>query len=134
MASDVMAGGVCGFTSDYSNLSRRPQHLPLAEEVHVEMRNAFAGIGAVVDDEAEALHQAEFLGDDAADDNKMADQRFVGSGGIADPRNLLFRDNQQMDRRLRLDVVNDDAAVVLMLDARGDFAVDDALEDRFYKL
>lgn len=36
-----------------------------------------------------------------------------------------------MDRSLRLDVVQDDAEVVLVLDLGGDFTIDDALEDGF---
>ena len=34
-----------------------------------------------------------------------------------------------MDGRLRLDVVEDDAVFVLVLDLRGDFAVDDFLKN-----
>lgn len=36
-----------------------------------------------------------------------------------------------MDGSLGLDIVEDDAEVVLVLDLGGDFAVDDALEDGF---
>ena len=37
-----------------------------------------------------------------------------------------------MHGRLRLDLVDDDAVFVLVLDFRGDFAVDDFLEKRFH--
>ena len=36
-----------------------------------------------------------------------------------------------MNRRLRLDVMNDDAVFVFVFDFRGDFAIDDFLEEGF---
>lgn len=51
----------------------------------------------------------------------------VGRGG-ADARQGFFGDDEQVDRRLRLDVVQNDAVFVLVLDFGGDFAGDDALE------
>lgn len=95
------------------------------------MRNAFAGVGAVVDDEAEAAFEVEFFGDDSGGDEEMAELGFVGGRGFADARNHFFRNDQQVHGSLRLDVVDDDAAVVLVLNLRGDLAVDDFLEEGF---
>lgn len=45
----------------------RPRHLTLGEQVYVEVRNRFAGVGAVVDHEAEAGGKVEFFRDDVRD-------------------------------------------------------------------
>ena len=97
----------------------------------MQMGNALAGVGAVVDDEPVAAGELEFFRDDARHDEEMAELGFVVGGGFTDAWNKFFRDDQQMNGRLRLDVVDDDAAVVLVLDLGGDFAVDDFLEERF---
>jgi hypothetical protein len=99
--------------------------------VDVEVRDAFAGVGAVVDDEAEAAGEVEFFRDDSGGDEEMAELGFVGWRGFADAGDECLWDDQEMDGRLGLDVVDDDAAVVLVLDLRGDFAVDDSLEEGF---
>ena len=39
--------------------------MAFCQEVHVQVGNAFAGIGAVVDDEAEAAGELKFFGDGA---------------------------------------------------------------------
>jgi len=102
--------------------------LAFCQEVHVQVGNAFAGIGAVVDDEAEAAGELKFFGDGAGREEQEAENRFVGGRRFAYTRNYDFGDDEQVHRRLRIDVVDDDAAVVLVFDFRGDLAVDDTLE------
>ena len=97
----------------------------------MEVRDAFAGVGAVVDDEAVAAGEVELFGDDAGGHEEVAQLGFVGGRGFTDARDKFFGDDQQVNRGLWLDVVNDDATVVLMLDFGGDFAVDDFLEEGF---
>lgn len=93
------------------------------------MRDGFARVGAVVDDDAKAGGEVEFSRDPAGGGEQVAEQRFVAGGGFGDARDELFRDDEQMDRRLRLDIVEDDTVFVLEFDFRGDFAVDDFLKD-----
>ena len=111
----------------------RPRHLPLGEQVHVEVRNGFAGVGAVVNHEAEAGGKVEFFCDDVRDREQVAEDGFVGGRGCGEAWNQLFGDDQQVHGGLRLDVVEDDAEVVFVFDLGGDFAVDDALEDGFHR-
>lgn len=61
----------------------------------------------------------------------MTEDGLIVRRGFADAGNRLFRDDQKMNGSLGLDVVEDDAEVVLVLDLGGDFAVDDALEKGF---
>jgi hypothetical protein len=46
----------------------------------------------------------------------MAEGGFIGGRGIAGPGDELLWNDEQVDGRLRLDVVDDDAAIVLVLD------------------
>lgn len=97
----------------------------------MEVRNGFAGVRAGVHDEAKAFGEIQFFRDDSRDDDEMTKLGFVCSGGFAHAGNELFRDDQQMDGRLRLDVVENDAVLVFIFDFSGDIAVDDALENGF---
>ena len=97
----------------------------------VEVRNGFTSVGAVVDDETKAAGEVEFPGENAGSEKQVAEERLIGGGGFADAGNKFFRDDEQVNRSLGLDVVQDDAEVVLVLDLGGDFAVDDTLEDGF---
>ena len=96
----------------------------------MEVGNGFAGVRAVVHDEAEALREVELLRDLAGDEEEVAEDGLVGGGGFADAWYQLFGDDEQVDGGLRLDVVEDDAVFVLVLEARGDLAGDDFFEDR----
>ena len=95
----------------------------------MEMRHRLAGVGAVVHDEAVAVGKLKFFRDDAGDEEEVAEDGLVGVGGFADARDGFLRDDEQVDGCLRLDVVEDDAEGVLVLDRGGDFAVDDFLEN-----
>jgi hypothetical protein len=100
--------------------------------VDVEMRDGFAAVGAVVDHEAKAAGEVEFLGENAGGEQEVAEKRLVGGGGFTHAGNEFFWNDQQVDGSLGLDVVKDDAELVLVLDLGGDFAVDDALEEGFW--
>lgn len=98
--------------------------------MHVKMRNGLAGIGPVVDDEAEAAREPEFLGDDPRGHQQMSEHGFIGRGRFADPGDELLGNDEEMNRRLWLDIVQDDATIILMLDLRWNLTVDDLLKNR----
>jgi len=62
----------------------------------------------------------------------MAEGGFIGGRGFIGSGYELFRDDEQVHGRLRLDVVDDDAALVLVFDLGGNLVIDDALEDGFH--
>jgi hypothetical protein len=95
----------------------------------VEVGNGFTAVGAVVDDETKAAGEVEFPGENAGGEKEVAEERLVGGDGFANARNGLLRDDQQVNGSLGLDVVQDEAEVVLVFDLGGNFAVDDALEE-----
>lgn len=97
--------------------------------MNVQMRHRFARVRAVVDDEAEALLQVEFLGHLSGDQQEVPEDSLIRGGRFADPWYHLFGDDEQMHRRLGLDVVQNDAVFVFMLQAGRDFARDDFFEE-----
>ncbi len=96
----------------------------------VEMRYGFAAVVAVVDDEAESgLVQTFLVGNVLRDVNHVAEQRLVGRGGGGNARDFLFRDDEDVDGRLGLDVMEGQAKVVLEGDPGWNLAVDDLREE-----
>ncbi len=94
----------------------------------MQVRDRLARVRAVVDHEAEAVGELEFFCDQLGDVDEVAEDVFVVRSRLGHARNGPLRNDEQMNRRLRLDVVEDDAVFILVLDFRGDFAVDDFLE------
>ena len=95
----------------------------------MEVGHRFAGLGAVVDHEAEARGKLELLRHEFRYDEQVSENGFVGRRGLADANDRLFGDDQEMDGGLGLNVADDDAVLVLMLDGRRNLAIDDALEN-----
>lgn len=109
--------------------ARGPGELAAAEEVDVQMRDGFAAVGAVVDDEAVALGEIEVAGDARGDEEEVAEEGLLGAGGVGEARNGFLGDDEDVDWRLGADVVKGVAELVLVGGRAGDFAVDDALEN-----
>jgi hypothetical protein len=112
--------------------ARRPLQLSAGEEVDVEVRHGLAGLGAVVHHQTKPALELELAGDFAGREEEVAEDGLIGGRCLANARDHLLRNDQQMHWRLRLDVVDHDAVFILVLDARGDLAVDDFLEKRFH--
>jgi len=106
--------------------------LTAAEEVHVEVGNGFAAVGAVVDDNAKTSVEFELSGDLSSYEKEMAEQGLVFRGRFAYARNQFFGNDQNVDGRLRIDVADREAEFVLMFEVRGDFPLGDFLEKRFF--
>jgi len=112
-------------------LTGRPGHLALREQMNVEMGDTFTRIRPVVDHEAIAVGQLQLAGHGAGGQQQMPEHSDIRQPGLVQPGNGLLGNDQQVDGRLRLDVVDDDAGRVLVLDFCGDFAGDDALKEGF---
>ena len=97
----------------------------------MQVGHRFAGIGTIVDHDTKTFFQAQSSGHGARYDEEVTDQSFIRLGSFAKAWYQLFGYNEQMDGRLRLDVVQHDAAVVLELDARGNFSIYDFLKNGF---
>jgi hypothetical protein len=66
--------------------SRRPLHLAPGQQMNMDMRNRFAGIGAAVDDEAEAIGESKFFCDDAGGHDQVSKDRLIRRDGVANAR------------------------------------------------
>ena len=101
-----------------------------AEDVAVEMGDGFAGVGAVVDDEAVAgLCEAEFGGDFGGFEQEVAEGFFVLGFGGGDVGDGFFGDDEDVDRRFGRDVAKGDDEIVLVNDVRGNLAGDDFFKE-----
>lgn len=99
----------------------------------MEVWDRFTRVSPVIDHDPKAVGQAELFGDHTGCDQKVPEDRLIGSGCFADPRYQFFRYDEQVNGRLWLDVVQHDADFILVFDACGDFPIDDPLEDSFHK-
>ena len=101
----------------------------------MEMRNTLAAIRAIVDDETEpCVVEALLLGNLLRCVNQVTKKGFIGNRTFRDAGNFLFRDDQDMDGRLGLDVVESQAEIVFVGDPGGNFPGDDFREYRAHKL
>ena len=101
--------------------------------MNVQVGDALGGIRAIVHDKAKSALEAEFLRELPCDGEEMPDMGLIGGLEGLDPRYQFFGDDEQVDGGLRLDVVDGDAEIVLVLDPRRDLPVDDALKDRLLR-
>ncbi len=108
--------------------TRWPLQRTAAEQVEVEVVDRLAGVGSTVDDHAVAAVELQFGRQPRDDEQQVAQQRGVGFSYVAQRRDFLFGDDDHVRWRLRSNVVKRQAAIVLVDDAGGDLAVDDALE------
>jgi hypothetical protein len=110
----------------------RPVHLAPAEDVAVQVRDGFATIRAVVDDEPVAAgFQPDFFRDLGGFQQEMTEQLVVCGGSFSEARDGLLGNDENMRRRLGRDVTEGEDQVVFINDLRRDFAGDDFLEDGF---
>ena len=107
--------------------TRRPLHGAPGEDVEVQVGHGFAAIGAIVDDEAEAVCVESLAAGDFTDfEHEVSEQRLVS--GLGETRDGLARDEEQVDGCLWGDVPEADALIVFVDDFGGDFAGADFFE------
>lgn len=98
----------------------------------MQMRDGFAGIGTVIDDEAKAaLADVKLFGERSGFEEQMAKDLMIFRLRLGDPRNRFLGNDEHMNRCLRLDVLEGDDFVVFVENFGGDFAVDDFFKKGF---
>src|SRR5205085_5824328 len=106
--------------------SRRPGHLPSAEQMEMQMRDRLAGIGADVRDEPPSrfldLLRVGEMGRSAHD---LRQDTGVVLSDLGEGGEVLLRDQQDVRGGLRLDVAERKDRVGLVDDVRGDLPNDD---------
>lgn len=108
----------------------RPAHRPPAEDMQVEVKDTLAGVGPAVGDDPEARvgdpRQASGAG---GEEEKVAEEFAVLCGALGNGNHVSTRDDQQVHRSLRVEILEDHGALILEDDAgsgatRGDTAED----------
>lgn len=95
----------------------------------MKVRHGFATVRAVVDHDTVTGIETELFGQSLRRQQEVAKKRLVTGGSFGKADNGLFGNNEQMHRRLRLNVVDGDAVLVLVGDLGGYLAVDDLLKN-----
>ena len=97
--------------------------------MNMEMGDRFAAVRSVINDQAKAGIVDAFLsGNVLGNIKKMAEQRFIGDGGLTYPCDLLLGNDQDMDGCVRGDVVKSQAEIVFVDDPGGNFPGNDFRE------
>jgi len=100
---------------------------------HVEVRNRFAAVAAVVDhDPVAGLRHAQLLRHRRRGEQQVSEQRLVGRPGLTDTRQRVLRDHQHVHGGLRIHIVDGHAEFVLVGEFRGNLPVDDLLKNGFH--
>ena len=100
------------------------------QQMHVEVRDGFTTVGAVVDHDAETLGETELTGELTGNEQQMPESGLVFHGRLSDARDGLTRHDQNVSRGLRGDVMESHADNVLMDELRGNLLVGDLLKQR----
>ncbi len=100
------------------------------EDMKVEVGNGFAAVRTVIDDEAVAGGGDIFAaGDFGSREEQVAKEVLIIGLCASDARDEFFGNEENVDGRLRRDVAEGQAQVVLKNDIGGDFASDDFFEE-----
>src|SRR3990172_3088974 len=95
----------------------------------MQVKDTLAGVGAGVDDDAKAAVGDSLLPRQARGDfEDMTDHGAVIGCEIENAGNMPARDDENMDGRLRIDVLEGNHRVILVNDISFDLALDDATE------
>lgn len=109
-------------------LSPRPVHLALTQHVHVDVVHGLPAKVVAVHHHTEAFLAALLPGQALGGEEDMACQRPVCLGQVLEGGNVPFRDDQEVHRRLRADIVKRDNFLVFVELARGNFPRHDLAE------
>jgi hypothetical protein len=95
----------------------------------MEMEDRLACVGANVVNRPKPVLKAAFSRDFGRYDLAITNQLHVRFGCLINAGDMFFWDNQDVRRRLRLDVLKDERFVVFINFFGGDFAGDDFAEE-----
>jgi hypothetical protein len=111
------------------SLSWWPVHGASAEQVEVEMIHGLAAILAGIDHHAVAVGEAFVAGDPRRGPQQVAEQRAVPFGAVSQRRNMFARRDQHVHRRMRVNVREGVALLVLVDGGGGDASINDLAKE-----
>ena len=93
------------------------------------MGYGFSAVGAIVDDDPEAIFGVAFLAGDLADfQEEMAQEHLVVGRAFGDANDWFFGNEKKVDRGLGRNVPEAEAEIVFVDDVGGNFPGDDFFE------
>jgi len=104
--------------------------LSLSEHVHVQMWHAFSRIGPAVNYDAKTVFEFEPFCNFSCGQQQVAQQLAITCLGIEQTRQHPFRNNQNVDRCLRVDVAKRNQVFFFQHNVSWNFAGDNFLEYR----
>lgn len=96
--------------------------------MHVQMIDGLAGLDALIDDQPITAGQPFLFGNLACGVEEVL--MVASSGHVGDARNLRSRHDEDMNRRLRIDIPKRNTVLVLVDDVRRNLTGDDLGEQR----
>jgi hypothetical protein len=112
-------------------LAWRPGKFPARQDVKMEMKNILAGRRPIVDHKTESVIDSLVSGNLPRLDHQMAEQTVILSRAVRQFGYRLFGNQQKMNRRLRINILEGQAKVVFVHNIGGNFAVDDLRKNCF---
>ena len=94
----------------------------------MQMRHRLPALFSAINDETIALRQTELLRQLDRDQVQVSDKLSIDLAQVSVCRDHLFGNNQNMDRRLGIDVVKSETKIVFIGDLCRDFLFDDLQE------
>jgi hypothetical protein len=110
------------------DLSWWPRHGAAAQEVQVQVGDRLPGLFFAVDHQAIAVANPQLLGQAGGYDVQVAKDIAVLLPDVRMRSDYFPGDNENMDRGLRIDVVEGQATIILVDKSRRDLPVNDLLE------
>jgi len=93
------------------------------------MGHGFSPVGAIVNNDSEAIFGVAFLAGDLADfQEEMAQEFLVVGRGFGDANDWFFGNEKKVDRGLGRNVAEAEAEIVFVDDVGGNFTGDDFFE------
>ena len=96
------------------SLTRRPAHCPPSQQVKVQVMDGLATLIARVDDDAVALVEPLVAREVGSGGHQVAQQRLVLRERLRLGCDVLFGDEEQMCRGLRIDIREADAPLIFI--------------------
>jgi len=91
----------------------------------MQMKDALAGVFAVVDDESVPIVEMQRLGNMAPGEHHLPERGRIFLGGLADADDVLFRNHQNMRWRHGANIVERHDVLIFKCDIRGNFPRND---------
>jgi hypothetical protein len=97
--------------------------------MHVEMIDGLAAVFACIDDDAIALRQSLLACKTGCDPQQVTEKRGMSFAGFSERDEMLTRSDQQVDRRLGMNVCEGVALIVLIFGGGWDASFDNFAEE-----